>query len=104
LLLLRLACVPGLPAGPQAYSISLVGGQIGEATGQSAGVFDTTEALRFILRVVHRSAYVEEQDHTEVGVGLELLDVVTVRTSPGTPVEPSKVVAGNVFAVFGKLQ
>ena len=53
--------------------------------------------------VFHRSAGIEHQAAAEIGVGLKLLDVKPVGPAVGPPVEPTEVVAGNVFTVFREL-
>ena len=53
--------------------------------------------------IAHRPADVEQQVAVEVGLLLELLDVVAVAARVDLPVERRQIVAGQVLAVLGEL-
>ena len=60
-------------------------------------------ALNFINTPTHRGAHVHEQIGPEVGLLLELLDIIAVRTRPHAPVDVAEVVARLVGAQLGEL-
>lgn len=91
-------------SSPEADSISLPGGKIGESSCQFPRVVDAVKPVFLSVPKVHRSADVEEDDETEVGVSFEFFDVVAVRASPGAPVEPPEVITGNIFSILSELQ
>ena len=55
------------------------------------------------IRVAHRAAQVHHQVAGDVGLGLELLDVVLVGLGVDQPVDVLRVVAGGVLAVLAEL-
>ena len=90
-----------LREAPEPDGIALLRGEIAERAREPARVVEAGGALR---SEAHRAAGVDQQAETQVGVGLEFLDVKTVAASPRAPVEPARVVAGNVFAILRKLE
>ena len=68
---------------------------------QHRAVFELAHRRRAAIR--HRRADVEQQVAFEVGLFLELLDVVTIAARVDLPVECGEVVAGQVLPVFREL-
>ena len=85
---------------PQADGIALLCGEIAERAREFAAVVQPRCARR---PVGHRTAAIHNEREPEVRVGFEFLDVKTIRATPRAPVETAGVVAGDVFAVLGKL-
>jgi len=52
---------------------------------------------------IHGAGGVDDEVGAEVGVGLEFLDVESVGTGEGFPIEAAGVIAGNVFPIFCEL-
>ena len=80
--------------------VALVDDEVAERGGQALGVVEPGAVL---ARESHRAAAVEHDVAAQVGLGLELLEVVAVGAGEDAPVEPPDVVAGDVVAVLGKL-
>jgi hypothetical protein len=81
--------------------VALLGGEVGEGAGETAGV---VEARRTGLAVAHRSARVDDEAEAKIRVGFEFLDVIAVGAAPGAPVETAGVVAGNILAILRELE
>ena len=86
---------------PEADGVALLGGEIAERAGELARVIEPGRALR---AEIHRAAGVDQQAEAQVGVGLEFLDVKAVAAAPGPPVQPARIVAGDIFAVLRELE
>src|SRR5205823_5798443 len=70
------------------------------ACADGAGILVLVERT---VPIVHRLANVDDKVRAEVGLGLELLDVVAVRLGPDFPVGVADVVAGAVLTVLHEL-
>ena len=86
--------------GHAADGVLLPQQQIGQAHRDRAGVFVLVQRPAAVLHAVRD---VDQQRAAEVGVFLELLDVVAVLLGPDLPVDVAQVVAGRVFAVLQEL-
>ena len=88
---------------PKAHGIALLRGEVTERAGELFGV---VEAARGAARgrEAHAAARVDEEAEAEVGVGFEFLDVEAIAAAPGSPVEASRVVTRDVFAVLGEFE
>jgi hypothetical protein len=88
-------------ADREAGSVALVDQQIRERRGDAAGVFD----LCFLAGAVeiHRAGSVDHKVGTEIGIGLEFLDVKSVRAGEGLPIEAAGVIARDVFPILREL-
>ena len=86
--------------GDQPDRVALGEQEVGERRRQGGGVVRLGPPAR---AVAHRPAVVDEQVAAQVGLVLELLDVVAVGAGEEPPVEVAEVVAGAVLAVFGEL-
>ena len=72
-----------------------------ERRRQHRAVFELAHRRRAAIR--HRGADVEQQVALEVGLLLELLDVVPIGARVDLPVERRQIVAGQVLPVLGEL-
>jgi hypothetical protein len=92
---------PGLvPEQDEPRGVVLTHHELGEHGGQNAAV---VELVRRPLAEIHRRAGVEEDLATQVGVILELLDVILVGAAPDFPINVTQAVPLGVGPVSGKL-
>ncbi len=81
--------------------IALLCREVGERRTNTPPVIDFGQ--HSFRRKPHGSAGVEDSTAAEVGVGLELFDVVPVGTAERAPIESAQIVAGDVLSVLGEL-
>ena len=87
--------------GDQPHRVLLVDHQVAERGRQADRVIELGQLLP--IGVAHRTAQVHHQVAGDVGLGLELLDVILVGLGVDQPVDVLRIVAGRVFAVFAEL-
>ena len=85
----------------QADRVLLMDHQVAERRRQADGVLELGQLLP--VGVGHRRAQVHDQVAGDVGLGLELLEVILVGLGVDVPVEVLEIVAGDVLAVLGEL-
>ena len=85
----------------QADRVLLVDHQVAQRRRQADGVLELGQLLA--VGVGHRGAEVHHQVAGDVGLGLELLEVILVGLGVDVPVEVLEVVAGDVLAMLGEL-
>ena len=85
----------------QADRILLMDHQVAQGRGQADAVVELGQLLA--IRVAHRAAQVHHQVAGDVGLGLELLDVVLVGLGVDQPVDVLRIVAGRVLAMLAEL-
>ena len=86
--------------GDQADGVALPVHQVRERRRQVRAVLELRHAAR---AVAHRRADVEQEVAPEVGLFLELLDVVAIGARVDLPVDRRQVVARDVLPVLGEL-
>ena len=86
--------------GDQAHGIALPVHQVRERRGQALAVLELRHARR---AVPHRRADIEDEMTSEVGLFLELLDVVAIGSGVDLPVNRRQVVARDVLPVLREL-
>lgn len=75
--------------------------QVGQRRGEADRVVEFSQLLP--VGVAHRLAEIHRQISGDIGLGLELLDVVLVGFRIDQPVNILRVVAGGIAAVFAEL-
>jgi hypothetical protein len=88
-------------AAAQSGGIALVDDEIGKCGGDAAGEVDLGRMIGG--GKVHGRRGIDDKVGSEISIGLELLDVVTVGAGVGFPVEAAGVIARDIFAVFREL-
>ena len=84
----------------QSHRISLMHEHIGKRSSNLASVIKLT---RTFLTEGHALGAIDHHITTQVGVGLKFPNVISVCARQHPPVEQARIIAGHVFAVFGKL-
>jgi hypothetical protein len=77
--------------------------QIGKACGEFDGVFMLRESLGARACVLHRSALIEYQRTTQIGLIFVLANVESIGFAKEFPIDASDFVAGNVGTMFFEL-
>ena len=90
----------GVVEGHAADRVLLPQEQVGQADGDGAGVLVLVHRP---AAVAHAVRHVAQQRAAEVGVFLELFDVVAVLLRPDFPIDVAQVVAEGVLAMLAKL-
>src|SRR5205085_1783622 len=80
--------------------VALLNAQIAERPCNSTSVFDLRNTCR---AKCHRAAGVENEAAPQIGVGLELLHIKSIRPAVDPPVESPQIIAGDIFSILGKL-
>ena len=73
---------------------------IGKRSGDLASVIKLT---RTFLTEGHALRAIDHHITTQVSVGLKFPNIIPVGAGQHPPVEQARIIAGHVFAVFGKL-
>src|ERR1043166_3830001 len=84
----------------QADGVALLVQKVAEGGGEGVGVFGLGPSQRAER---HRPAVVDQQMTAQVGLILELLDVIAVRAGVEAPIKITRVIARGVLTVLGKL-
>ncbi len=84
----------------QADGVLLMDHQVTERSCQANTVVELRQFLA--IGVGHRGAEIHDQIAGHIGLGLELLQIILVGLGIDVPVEILQIIAGNVFAMFGK--
>ena len=82
-----------------ADGIALLSSKVAQRAAETPGILNFCQACR---AKVHRTAGVENKATSQIGVGLEFLDVVAIGPSECPPIEPPQIVAGNILSVLRK--
>ena len=82
------------------HRVLLVDHQVAECRGEADRVFELRQLLP--IGVAHRAAQIHHQVAGDVGLGLELLDVVFVGLGVDQPVDVLGIVAGSVLAMLAE--
>jgi hypothetical protein len=85
--------------GDETDGIALLMEEVGEGGGEGGGVAGLVVVEGAVL---HGAGTVEEQVAAEVGLVLELLDVMAVGPGEDPPVEMARVIAGGVLPILGE--
>jgi len=85
--------------GDKPDGIALLMEEVGEGGGEGGGVAGLVVVEGAVL---HGTGTIEEQVAAEVGLVLELLDVMAVGPGEDPPVEMARVIAGGVLAILGE--
>jgi hypothetical protein len=86
-----------------AHGIALAGEQEGQAGGELAGVPELGRQVLLGRRPRHGRTHVEQEVRPQIGLLLELLDVVAVRPAVHAPVDVAHVVTRLVHPVLREL-
>jgi len=83
----------------QPDGVALLDREVAEGGAELEGVFEFRDAFR---AEAHRTACVDDQAATQIGVRFELFDVEPVATAVRSPVESPQVVARHILSIFGE--
>lgn len=88
-------------AAVESDGITLLCCEISESARNPAGV---VEARISFFTISHRPTGIYDEAKTKIRIRFEFLDVVSIRTPPGSPVETAGVITRHIFTILGELK
>ncbi len=84
----------------QADGVALLDEQAGKGGGETAGEIQPGRA---VAGESHRGAAIDDEPGSQIGVGLEFLEIEAICAGIHPPVHEPDVVPGHIFSILGEL-